>query len=96
MVNGGTNPVEMVEQLEARVAALEQLLADRSRLLRQLARVICEDDLMSLSRLTVGQPPIPRAGFGLRGWRETTSVSSGDVDKTMAELWRTAAPPALD
>jgi len=96
MVNGGVNPVEMVEQLEARVAALEQLLADRSRLLRQLARVICEDDLMSLSRLTVGQPPIPRAGFGLRGWRETTSVSSGDVDKTMAELWRTAAPPALD
>jgi len=96
MVNGGVNPVEMVEQLEARVAALEQLLADRSRLLRQLARVICEDDLISLSRLTVGQPPIPRAGFGLRGWRETTSVSSGDVDKTMAELWRTAAPPALD
>ena len=96
MVNGGVNPAEMVEQLEARVAALEQLLADRSRLLRQLARVICEDDLMSLSRLTVGQPPIPRAGFGLRGWRETTSVSSGDVDKTMAELWRTAAPPALD
>ena len=96
MVNGGTNPVEMVEQLEARVAALEQLLADRSRLLRQLARVICEDDLMSLSRLTVGQPPIPRAGFGLRGWRETTTVSLGDVDKTMAELWRTAAPPALD
>jgi hypothetical protein len=96
MVNGGTNPAEMVEQLEARVAALEQLLADRSRLLRQLARVICEDDLMSLSRLTVGQPPIPRAGFGLRGWRETTTVSAGDVDKTMAELWRAAAPPALD
>jgi hypothetical protein len=96
MVNGGTNPAEMVEKLEARVAALEQLLADRSRLLRQLARVICEDDLMSLSRLTVGQPPIPRAGFGLRGWRETTTVSSGDVDKTMAELWRAAAPPALD
>jgi hypothetical protein len=96
MVNVGTNPAAIVEQLEARVAALEQVLADRSRLLRQLARVICEDDLMSLSRLTVGQPPLPRAGFGLRGWRETTSVSSGDVDKTMAELWRTAAPPALD
>jgi hypothetical protein len=96
MVNVGTNPAAIVEQLEARVAALEQVLADRSRLLRQLARVICEDDLMSLSRLTVGQPPLPRPGFGLRGWRETTSVSSGDVDKTMAELWRTAAPPALD
>ena len=96
MVNAGTDPAEIVEQLEARVAALEQLLADRSRLMRQLARVICEDDLMSLSRLTVGQPPIPRAGFGLRGWRETTALSTGDVDKTMAELWRAAAPPALD
>ncbi len=96
MVNAGTNPAEVVERLEARVVALERLLADRSRLLRQLARVVCEDDLMSLSRLAVGQPPIPHAGFGLRGWRETTAFSSGDVEKTMAELWRAAAPPVLD
>jgi hypothetical protein len=52
--------------------------------------------LMNLSRLAAGQPPIPRAGFGLRGWRETTSPTTGDVDKTMAELWRAAAPPVLD
>ena len=96
MVNGEGDTAATVARLESRVKSLEQLLADRSRLLRQLARVVCEDDLMSLSRLTVGQPPIPRAGFGLRGWRETTAVSGGDVDKTMAELWRAAAPPALD
>ena len=85
-----------IARLEARVAALERLAADRSRLLRQLTRVVCEEDLMNLSRLAAGQPPITRAGFGLRGWRETTSTTMGDVDKTMAELWRAAAPPVLD
>jgi hypothetical protein len=96
MVNDERDGAATIERLKARVTSLERLLADRSRLLRQLARVICEDDLMSLSRLAVGQPPIPRAGFGLRGWRETTAFSSGDVEKTMAELWRAAAPPVLD
>ena len=85
-----------IARLEARVQALERSLAERSRLLRQLARVICEEDLMSLARLRVGRPPIPRAGFGLRGWRETTTLASSDVEKTMAELWRSAAPPVLD
>jgi hypothetical protein len=96
MVISKEQPAETVSRLEARVANLERLLADRSRLLRQLTRVVCEDDLMSFSRLSVGQPPIPRAGFGLRGWRETTSMSEGDVDQTLVELWRSLAPPRLD
>ena len=96
MVNSGSSPEQTIARLEARVTALERLLEDRSRLLRQLARVICEDDLMSFSRLTVGRPPIPRSGFGLRGWHETTVVTGGDVDQTMLELWRAAAPPVLD
>lgn len=86
----------VIARLEARVEALEFALAARSRVLRQLARVICEEDLMNLSRLSIGRPPIPHAGFGLRGWRETTALSAGDVEKTMSELWRSAAPPALD
>lgn len=96
MVSAQEQPAQTIARFQARVASLERLLADRSRLLRQLPRVVRDDDLMSFSRLTVGQPPIPRAGFGLRGWRETTSMSSGDVDKTMAELWRSVAPPRLD
>jgi hypothetical protein len=96
MVNEGMDPAATIARLEARVAALERLAADRSRLLRQATRVVCEEDLMNLSRLAAGQPPIPRAGFGLRGWRETTAPTMGDVDKTMAELWRAAAPPVLD
>ena len=85
-----------IARLEARVAALERALEDRSRLLRQTTRVVCEEDLMNLSRLVAGQPPLPRAGFGLRGWRETTSTTEGDVERTMEELWRSAAPPTLD
>jgi hypothetical protein len=96
MVNEGKDAGATVARLEARVAALECMVAERSRLLRQLTRVVCEEDLMNLSRLAAGQPPLPRAGFGLRGWRETTSTTMGDVDKTMAELWRAAAPPVLD
>jgi hypothetical protein len=85
-----------IAKLEARIEGLERALTSRSRLLRQLARVICEEDLMNLSRLSMGHPPLPRAGFGLRGWRETTSLAAADVEKTMAELWRSAAPPVLD
>jgi hypothetical protein len=96
MVNEGMDPAATIARLEARVSALERVVADRSRLLRQVTRVVCEEDLMNLSRLAAGQPPIPRAGFGLRGWRETTALTMGDVDTTMAELWRAAAPPVLD
>jgi hypothetical protein len=96
MVMGESESAASVARLESRVAALERMLEDRSRLLRQLSRVICEEDLMNLSRLAVGRPPLPRSGFGLRGWRETTAVTTGDVDQTMAELWRAAAPPVLD
>jgi hypothetical protein len=96
MVNEGMDPAATIARLEARVAALERVVADRSRLLRQLTRVVCDEDVMNISRLAAGQPPIPRPGFGLRGWRETTAPKMGDVDKTMAELWRAAAPPVLD
>ena len=64
--------------------------------MRQMTRVVCEEDLMNLSRLVAGEPPVPRAGFGLRGWRESTAPTEGDVDRTMEELWRSAAPPVLD
>jgi len=96
MVKEGPDSAAAIARLEARVATLERALEDRSRLMRQVTRVVCEEDLMNLSRLADGQPPVPRAGFGLRGWRESTSPTMGDVDKTMEELWRCAAPPVLD
>jgi len=96
MVSEETDPAATIARLEERVATLERVVADRSRLLRQVTRVVCDEDVMNISRLAAGQPPIPRAGFGLRGWRETTSTTIGDVDKTMAELWRAAVPPSID
>lgn len=90
------DPHAEVLRLEARVAELERILGERSRVLRYLARELCEEDLLTFSRSACGLPPLARAGFGLRGWRETTVLSSGDVDRTMRELWRTLTPPGSD
>jgi hypothetical protein len=93
LVSSPYDPLHTILRLEARVARLEDLLAERSRFLRYLSRELCEEDLTMLSRASCGLPPLPRPGFGLRGWRETTVLSSGDVDDTMRELWRSTTPP---
>jgi hypothetical protein len=80
-----------IARLEARVSALETALGKRSRLLRALTRELCDDDLASFSRLAAGLPPLPRAGIGIVGWRETTALTSGDVERTMSDLWRSLA-----
>jgi hypothetical protein len=56
-----------------------------------LTRELCDDDLASFSRLASGLPSLSRAGIGLVGWRETTALSSGDVERTMSDLWRSLA-----
>jgi len=94
MVSDSDETALRIARLEARVAKLETILAERSRLLRVLTRELCDEDLMNLSLLAGGLPPIARSGFGLLGWRETTALSSGDVDRTMEQLWRSVAPPA--
>jgi len=90
------DPELRISRLEARVAALEKHLRERSALLRLLAKELCLEDLISLSRLSMGLPPASRAGIGLAGSRETTALTSGDVDRTMAALWRSLAPPGSD
>ena len=85
-----------IERLQGRIAELEELLEERSRHLRQLTRVVCDEDLTNFSRMSLGLPPVPRAGFGLRGWHETTAPTHGEVDKTMKEIWRALAPPVLE
>ncbi|HKD10641.1 MAG TPA: hypothetical protein VKE50_01135 [Thermoanaerobaculia bacterium] len=81
-----------VARLEARVARLEKLLADRSRVLRSLARGLCEEDLVTLSRLESGLPPLLRSDAGSLVWRDTTRLTTADVERTMTALWRAVAP----
>lgn len=81
-----------IARLEARVSVLEKRLAERSSWIRAFARDAREEDLIRLTRAVLGLPPLPRPGFGLRGWSETTSLSSGDVEATMTELWRSLTP----
>lgn len=83
---------ETIARLEARVATLERKLADRSAWIRALARDARDEELIRLERAVLGLPPLPRPGFGLRGWSETTSLSSGDVESTLRELWRSLTP----
>ena len=84
-----------IARLQARVAALERQLIETSAIYRAFVREVCEEDVINASRAAAGLPPLARAGFGLRGWRETTSLVPGDVEKTMIELWRSVTPPNL-
>lgn len=81
-----------IARLEARVAALEKKLGERSAWIRAWARDARDEDLVKLCRAALGLPPIPRAGLGLRGWGETTELAAGEVEPTMAELWRSLTP----
>lgn len=83
---------ETIARLEARVATLERKLAERSMWIRALARDARDEELIRLERAVLGLPPLPRPGFGLRGWSETTSLSSGEVESTLRELWRSLTP----
>ena len=84
-----------IAYLEARVAHLEKKLSERSAILRLFTKQACDEDVINASRTAVGLPPLPRAGFGLRGWRETTTLAPADVERTMSELWRSVTPPHL-
>lgn len=88
-------PAAEIVRLTARVAALEKALKQRSALVTSLTRELCDDDLASFSRLAAGLPPLPRAGIGLLGWRETTALTTGDVERTMRELWRSVVSPRI-
>lgn len=86
------DPAAELARLRARIAQLEKALADRSRVLRSLARGLCEEDLVTLSRLASGLPPLLRSDAGSLVWRDTTRLTSADVERTMTALWRAVAP----
>jgi hypothetical protein len=87
------NPDWTIAYLEARVAYLEKQLAETSAIYRMFVREACDEDVINASRAAMGLPPLPRAGFGLRGWKETTTLVPADVETTMNELWRSVTPP---
>lgn len=84
---------ERLAYLEARIEALEAALEDRSRLLRQLQDRLLPEDLLLLSRLTGGLPPLPRQAYDLSLWTETTEMTPADVEDTLRDLWRSLAIP---
>lgn len=88
----GEDPARTIARLRARVARLEQILAERSRQVRTLARGACAEDLEALSRAAAGLPPLVRSDVGSLAWKETTRLRPADVEVTMGAIWRAAAP----
>lgn len=69
-------------ELEARVAALEEILETRSHRLRRLQRSLCRRDLRLLHLALSGT-----ASLDLSDWEETTDLSPADVEETFETLW---------
>jgi len=82
-----------IARLEARVAALETALEERSRQLRTIQRYVCRRDLLVISRLLSGLPPLPRGAYEPSFWHETTELTAAEVEETLQDLWTSVAPP---
>ncbi len=83
---------EHIAFLEARVESLEQALERRSRIHRMIQRQVCSDDLLVISRIESGLPPLPDQAYDIDLWPETTDLTSADVEQTMTDLWRSLQP----
>lgn len=81
-----------IARLEARVAALEGALVRRSAELRELQRHLSSRELLNLSRLAGGLPPVPRGRYDLEVWSETTALTTANVEETLLDLWQSLAP----
>lgn len=82
-----------IARLQARVESLEAALKERSREMRLLQRHLCSRDLILLSRLRSGLPPLPRGAYEPAFWRETTVFTPADVEETLDDLWSSVIPP---
>jgi hypothetical protein len=90
----GASPEQpLIARLEARIAALEAALEERSRELRAIQQHVCPRDLILISRLRAGLPPLPRGAFEPAFWRETTQLTPADVEETLRDLWSSIVPP---
>jgi hypothetical protein len=84
---GASPEQQTIARLEARVAALEAALEERSRELRRIQRAVCRRDLVLISRLRAGLPALPRGAYEPAFWRETTELTPADVEETLRDLW---------
>ena len=75
-------PTLRILELEARVAALEEILETRSHRLRRLQRQLCRRDLRLLHLVLSGG-----VSLDLSGWEETTDLRPADVEETLETLW---------
>ncbi len=82
------SPEDHVAYLEARVEALEEALAQRSRELRLLQKHLPQEGLLLLSRIQNGLPPLSRQAYELELWHETTELVPADVEDTLRDLWQ--------
>lgn len=83
-----------IERLRARVAALESALEERSRELRLIQSNVCQRDFLLIARLRAGLAPLPRGAFEPGFWRETTELTTADVQDTLQDLWSSLTPPS--
>jgi hypothetical protein len=83
---------QLIARLEARIAALEAALEERSRELRQIQQHVCHRDLVLISRLRAGLPPLPRGAYEPAFWRETAALTPADVEETLRDLWSSIVP----
>ncbi len=87
-----SSPEAQIARLEARIEALEAALERRSRELRLIQRLVSERELVNISRILSGRPPLPRGDFQLDSWNETSELRSADVETTLHELWSSLRP----
>jgi hypothetical protein len=83
-----------IARLNARVAALEAALKERSRELCLIQRHVCHRDLLLISRLRAGLPPLPLGAYEPAFWHETTDLTVADVEETLRDLWTSLTPPS--
>jgi len=82
-----------IARLEARVAALEAALEERSHKLRLIQRSVCHRDFLLISRIACGLPPLPRGAYEPAFWHETSELAAADVEETLRDLWISVVPP---
>ena len=90
-----TPEARQIARLEARIAALEATLERRSRELRLIQKVVCRRDLLIISRLQAGLPPLPFGAYEPAFWHETPALTAADVEDVLEDLWRSLTPPDL-
>lgn len=84
-----------IAELEAQVEALEQALQQRSRELRAIQSLVCPHDLLLISRVAAGLPPLPRHFANEPDlWRETTQLTPADVEDVLNDVWGSLTAPA--